>query len=77
MLCTVDTCYAFSCPLYNLNTIENIIMILHCYVKQVMAMCGVQDLHLSLSYFLSYYPLMVSDAISYPLHTSNTFGILS
>ena len=47
-------------------------MILHCYVEQVMAMCSVEDLQLSLSYFLSYYPLMVSDAISCPLHNLNT-----
>ena len=67
-----DTCYAFSCPLCNLNTLGNIIMILHRYVEQVMAMCGVQDLQLSLSYFLSYYPLIVSDAISCPLHNLNT-----
>ena len=44
------------------------IMILHSYVEQVMTMCRVQELQLSLSYFLSYFPLMVSDAISCPLH---------
>ena len=31
-----------SCPLYNLNTVWNILMILHSYVEQVMTMCRVQ-----------------------------------
>ena len=31
--------YAYSCPLCNLNTIWNIIMILHGYVELVMTMC--------------------------------------
>ena len=63
--------YPFSCPLCTLNTIWNIIMIimiLHSYVEQVMTMCRVQEWQLSLSYFPSYFPLMVSDAISCPLH---------
>ena len=60
--------YAISCPLYNLNTLWNIIMILHSYVEQVMTMCHVQEWQLLLSYFLSYFPLMVSDAIWCPLH---------
>ena len=42
----------------------NIIMILHSYVEQVMSMRHVQACQLSLSYFLTYFPLMVSDAIS-------------
>ena len=46
-------------------------MILHSYVEQVMAMCWVQEWQLSLSYFFSYFPLMVSDAISCPLHNLN------
>ena len=46
-------------------------MILHSDVEQVMAMCRVQEWQLSLSYFLSYFPLMVSDAISCPLHNLN------
>ena len=33
---------AYSCPLHNLKTIQNIIMILHSYVEQVMTMCRVQ-----------------------------------
>ena len=47
-------------------------MILHSYVEQVMTMCRVQEWQLSLSYFPDYFPLMVSDAISCPLHNSNT-----
>ena len=47
-------------------------MILHSYVEQVMMMCHIQEWQLSLSYFLSYFLLMVSDAISYPLHNLNT-----
>ena len=57
---------AISCPLSNLNTLWNILMTFHSYVEQVMTMCGVQELQLSLSYFLSNFPLMVSDAISCP-----------
>ena len=34
--------YAYSCPLCNLNTLWNIIMILHSYVEQVMMMFRVQ-----------------------------------
>ena len=59
---------AISCQLYNLNTLWNIIMILHRYVKQVMRLCRIQEWQLLLSYFLSYFPLMVSDAILCPLH---------
>ena len=63
---------AISCPLYNLNTLWNIIMILHSYVEKVMTMCCVQERQLLLSYFLSYFPLMVSDAISCLLHNLKT-----
>ena len=60
---------AISCPLHNLNTFWNIIMILHSYVEQVMTLCRVQEWQqLPLLYFLSYFPLIVSDAISCPLH---------
>ena len=59
---------AISCPLSNFNTLWNIIMILHSYVEQVMTMCCVQKWQLSLSYFLTYFPLLVSDAILCPLH---------
>ena len=63
---------AYSCPLCNLNTLWNIFMILHGYVEQVMTMCPVQERQILLSYFLSYFPLMVSDAISCPLCNFNT-----
>ena len=49
-------------------TLWNVIMILHSYVEQVMMMCHVQEWQLSLTYFLSYFPLKVSDAISCRLH---------
>ena len=60
---------AILCPLYNLKTICNIMMILYCYVEQVMTMCPVQEWQLFLSYFLSYFPLIISYAISCPLYT--------
>ena len=47
-------------------------MILCSYVEQVMWMCRIQEWQLSLSYFLSYFPLIVSDAISCPLYNLNT-----
>ena len=34
---------AVSCPLHNLKTVLNILVILHCYVEQVMMMCRVQE----------------------------------
>ena len=64
--------YAYSFLLCNLNTLWNIIMILHSYVEKVLTICCVQEWQLLLSYFLSYFPLMVSDAISFPLHNVNT-----
>ena len=60
------------CTLHNLKTVWNIIMILHIYLEQVMMMCHIQEWQLSLSYFLSYFPLMVSDAISCPLYNLKT-----
>ena len=63
---------AFSCPFHNLNTLWNIIMILHSYMEQVMTMCHVQEWQLSLSYFPSYFPLIGSDAIQCPLHNLKT-----
>ena len=65
--------YAYSCPLCNLNTLWNIIMILHSYVEQVMTMCQIQEWQLSLSYFRSYFFLMVLEAILCPLHILKTF----
>ena len=47
-------------------------MILHSYVEQVMIMFRIQECKLSLSYFLSYFTLTVSDAILCPLHNLNT-----
>ena len=38
-----DAFYAYSCPLWNLNTLQNKIMILHSNVAQVMTMCRVQE----------------------------------
>ena len=61
-----DALHAYSCPLCNF--LWNIDMIFHSYAELVMTMCRVQEWQLSLSYFLSYFPLMVSDAISSPLH---------
>ena len=49
-----------------------IIMILHSYVEQVLTMCRLQEGQLLLLYFRSYFPLIVSDAISCQLHNLNT-----
>ena len=67
--------YCFRCNVLscNLNTLWNIILILHSYVEKVMTMCPVQEWQLSLSYFLSYFPLMVSDAISCLFHDLNAY----
>ena len=63
---------AISCPLCDLNTLRNIIMIYHSYIEQVMTMCRVQEWQLLLSYFFSYFLLIVSDKISCPLCNLNT-----
>ena len=63
---------AILCPLYNFNTLWNISIVAHSYVEQVMTMCHIQELKLLLSYSLSYYPFMVSDAISCPLRNLKT-----
>ena len=57
------------CPLHNLKTDLNIIMILHSYVEQVMMMCRVQELQLSFLYFLSYLSLMVKATMPSVLNT--------
>ena len=44
---------------------------LHSYVEQVLTMYQVQEMQLLLSYFLSFFPLMVLDAIS--CHNLNIF----
>ena len=59
-------------PVRSLNTLWNIIMILYSYVEQIMTTCLVQEGVLSLSYFLSYFPLIVLDAASCPLCNLNT-----
>ena len=38
-----DAFYAYWCPHCNLNTLWNIIMILHSYVEQVMTICRIQE----------------------------------
>ena len=63
---------AISCPLHNLKTVRNNLMILNSYLEQVMTMCRIQEWQLLLSYFLSYFPLIISDAISCPLYNLNT-----
>ena len=63
---------AISWPLHNLKILWYIIIILYSYVEQILMMCCVQECQLSLSYFLSYFPLNVSDAILYPLHNFKT-----
>ena len=63
-------CNFLSSP--NFNTLYCIIIILHSYVEQVMMMCQVQEWQLLLSYFLNYFPLMMSDAISCPLLNLNS-----
>ena len=60
------------CPLHNLKTVWNILTILYSNVEQVMTMCRIQEWQPSLLNFLSYLPLMVSDAISCPLYNLNT-----
>ena len=47
-------------------------MILFSYVEQVLTMCRIQDWQHSASYFLSYFPLIVSDSISFPLDNLKT-----
>ena len=48
------------------------IMILYSYVEQVLTMCRKQEWQLLLPYFLSYFLLMVSDAVSCPLRNLKT-----
>ena len=71
------TLYAISCMLHNLNTLWYIIMILHSYVEQVLMISHVEKMTTSLSYFLSYFALMDSDAIFCPFFNLNTVGILA
>ena len=50
---------AILCPLHNFKTMWNSIIILHCYVEQVIIICRALKRHLLFLYFLSYLPLMV------------------
>ena len=63
---------AISCLLHNLKTVWNILMKLYSYIEKVMKMCRIQEWQHSLSYFLSYFPLIISDATSCPLYNLNT-----
>ena len=63
---------AILCPLHNLNTLWYIGIILYSYEEQVMTMRRVQQWQLWLSHFPRYFPLIVSNAISCPLHTLNS-----
>ena len=60
---------AISCPLHNLKTVWNIIMIHHSYVEQVMTMYCVQEWQLSFLYFLSYLPATVKATMPFILNT--------
>ena len=62
---------AVSCLLHNLKALWNILMILYSCVEQVMMICCIQEWQLSLPYFLSYFPLIISDAISCLLYNLN------
>ena len=73
---------AISCLLHNLKTIWNILMTHFSYVEQVMTMCPIQEeqvmtmcriqeWQLSLSYFLSYFTLIISVTVSCPLCNLN------
>ena len=61
-----------SCPLCNLNTHWNILMILSRNVEQDQTTCRVQEWQLCLSYFWSYHPLFYLKKISCLLCNSNT-----
>ena len=63
---------AISCPLHNLKSLWYIIMIFYSYVEHSLLMLRVQEWQLLLSYFLSYFPLIVSAAVSCPLHNLKT-----
>ena len=60
---------AISCPLHNLKTVWDIIMILHSYIEQVMTMWHVQERQLSFLYSLSYLPLVVKATVLCILNT--------
>ena len=66
-----------SCPLCNLNTLWNILMILGRNVDQGERTCCIKDWQLWLSYFWSYHTLFYLKKISCPLCNSNTFWNIS
>ena len=61
-----------SCPLFNLNTLWNILMVLCRNVEQDQTMCRIQEWQLCLSYFWHYLPLLYLTVISCPLCKSKT-----
>ena len=65
------------CPLCNLNTLWNILMILGRNVDQDEMTCRIQDWQLWLSYVWSYRPLFSLKKISCPLCNSNTLWNIS
>ena len=62
---------AILCPLHNLKILWYIIIVPYSLVEHILMMCRVQECQLSPTYFLSYFPLIVSDVISCPLHNLN------
>ena len=60
-----------------LSELSSFLMILYSCVQQVMTICRIQEWQLSLSYFLSYFPLIISAAISCPLNNLNALANLS
>ena len=65
------------CPLCNMNTLRNILMILGRNVVQYEMTCCIQEWQLWLSYFLSYLPFLYLSLILCPLFNSNTLWIVS
>ena len=61
-----------SCPLCDLNTLWNILMIFGINVEQDQSTCRVQEWQLCLCYFWSYHPFVLFEKISCPLCNSNT-----
>ena len=60
-------CNAISCPLCKLTIIMAILMKLHTVVKHNKTICHAQEPELCFVYFLSYFPLIICNAISCPL----------
>ena len=66
-----------SCPLCNLNTLWNILMILGRNEEQDQTMCLVQEWQLCFCCFWSYHPLFYLKKISCPLCNSKTLRNIS